>query len=103
MFSFNAPFSFAKKQFRLPAVPAAKSFNSKTLSEDRSIRVEAAIVRILKARKVMTLSELQAEVVTLLAYFKPKFKTIKQRLESLIGREFVRRDDDDSKVFHYMA
>ena len=69
----------------------------------RAFRVEAAIVRILKARKVMKLSELMAEVVSQLAFFKPSFRVIKQRIEALIVREYVKRDEEDANTFHYLA
>lgn len=72
--------------------------------ETRKNGVEAAIVRIMKARKTLTHNNLIAEVVKQLSTrFNPDPTFIKQRIASLIEREYMERDENDRKVYHYLA
>lgn len=72
--------------------------------ESRKNRVEAAIVRIMKARKELHHQQLIVEVVHQLASrFKPDPQFIKQRVASLIEREYLERDTADRRLYHYMA
>jgi len=66
--------------------------------------VEAAIVRIMKARKTLAHNNLIAEVVKQLSTrFNPDPTFIKQRIASLIEREYMERDENDRKIYHYLA
>jgi len=71
---------------------------------DRVSVLEATIVRIMKARKKMTLQLLIDGVVTdVNKRFPPDIKEIKKRVESLIEREFLMRDEEDRNLLHYLA
>lgn len=66
------------------------------LEEDRKYQTEAAIVRIMKARKTMPHAELIAEVVRQLSSrFIPNIALVKQQIESLIEREYLERSKRD--------
>merc|ERR1712129_164167 len=72
--------------------------------EARKNRVEAAIVRIMKARKKLRHQQLIVEVVhQLQARFNPDPQFIKQRIAALIEREYLERDADDRRLYHYLA
>jgi cullin 3 len=74
------------------------------VEEDRRHLVEAAIVRIMKARKTLTHNELIAEVTKQLSVrFNPSPQFVKKRIESLIEREYLERAEDDHKVYNYVA
>jgi len=74
------------------------------VEEDRRHLVEAAIVRIMKARKSLHHNDLIAEVSRQLSVrFVPAPQFIKKRIESLIEREYLERDDNDRRVYIYMA
>ena len=79
------------------------SHNPKHVEEDRSIAIEAAIVRIMKARKTLPHQQLIAEVLSQLAFFKPNLKVIKRRIEALIDREYLERDPDKPNAYRYLA
>ncbi len=58
--------------------------------------MEAAIVRVMKARKTMHYAELIAEVTQQLSSrFNPQPTQLKKRIESLIEREYIERLDSD--------
>jgi cullin-4 len=66
--------------------------------------LEATIVRIMKGRKKLTLQLLIDAVVSDVSKrFPPDVKEIKKRVESLIDREFLKRDDEDKNMLHYLA
>lgn len=79
------------------------SHNVKRVEEDRSIAIEAATVRIMKARKTLSHQQLLAEVLAQLAFFRPDPKLIKKRIESLIDREYLERDPDNPNTYRYLA
>jgi cullin 3 len=75
-----------------------------SVEEDRRHLLEAAIVRIMKARKVLNHNDLVAEVTKQLSgRFVPPPQFVKKRVESLIEREYLERDESDRRVYRYMA
>ena len=76
----------------------------KMLDVDRKPQVEAAIVRVMKSRRVMQVQVLVGEVVGLLkGRFLPDVGMVKQRIESLIEREFLERDREDGRIVRYVS
>lgn len=74
------------------------------VEEDRKPQIEAAIVRIMKSRRVLDHNNIVAEVTKQLqTRFLPNPVVIKKRIESLIEREFLERDKADRKLYRYLA
>ncbi|XP_024890678.1 cullin-3-like [Temnothorax curvispinosus] len=74
------------------------------IDEDRKHEIEAAIVRIMKARKCMPHNILVTEVTEQLrGRFLPSPVIIKKRIEGLIEREYLARTEEDLKVYTYVA
>jgi len=74
------------------------------VEEDRRHLVEAAIVRIMKARKALNHNDLIAEVTKQLSIrFQPSPQFIKKRIESLIEREYLERSEREHRVYMYVA
>lgn len=80
-----------------------EGYNPKKVNEDRSIAIEAAIVRTMKARLTLSHQQLIVEVLSQLSFFKPDPKTIKRGIESLIDREYLTRDMNNSNLYTYVA
>ena len=74
------------------------------LEEERRHLVEAATVRIMKARKQLHHNDLIAEVTKQLQVrFVPTPQFIKKRIEGLIEREYLERNEDDHRLYMYVA
>jgi cullin 3 len=127
-FTFNAEYSSKLKRVRIPlvketsitqgdasgggmgmdgtsaAVSAVDGSIPIPVEEDRRHLVEAAVVRIMKARKSLHHNDLIAEVTKQLSVrFTPSPQFVKKRVESLIEREYLERSQDDHRVYSYVA
>jgi len=72
--------------------------------QERIIKIELALVRVMKARNVCTQNELISEAsLQLMKYFRPDPRIVKKRIETLMERGFMRRDEEDFKMIHYVA
>lgn len=75
-----------------------------SILEGRKIEVNAAIVRIMKSRRTISHNDLIGELIKQLHN---RFQTltilIKQRIEDLIEKEYLKRDDNDKSIYHYIA
>ena len=105
MFTVNDSFSSKLYRVKIQAVtakgesePERKETRNK-VDEDRKHEIEAAIVRIMKARKRMSHATLVSEVTDQLkSRFLPSPTIIKKRIEGLIEREYLARTSDDRFV-----
>lgn len=105
VFTFNA--SFTDKQRRIKIQLPVQDDKKKTVAvvdQDRRYAIDAALVRIMKSRKVLQHQQLQVECAEQLSkMFKPDFKMIKKRIEDLIQREYLERDKENPNLFKYLA
>ena len=62
------------------AASSASTALNRKLEEDRTVAIEAAIVRIMKIRKQLSHQQLVAEVLTQLSFFRPNPKVKKALL-----------------------
>ncbi|PIA57439.1 hypothetical protein AQUCO_00600278v1 [Aquilegia coerulea] len=109
-FFFNYKFSSKFYKVKIGTVVAQKESEPEKLEtrqrveEDRKPQIEAAIVRIMKSRRVLDHNNIVAEVTKQLqSRFLPNPVIIKKRIESLIEREFLERDKVDRKLYRYLA
>eukprot|EP00823_Brevimastigomonas_motovehiculus_P006923 TRINITY_DN5949_c0_g1_i1.p1 TRINITY_DN5949_c0_g1~~TRINITY_DN5949_c0_g1_i1.p1 ORF type:complete len:757 (+),score=176.94 TRINITY_DN5949_c0_g1_i1:117-2387(+) len=105
----NQSFTSAQRRIRVPAAVTKttqkeRDKTAETVQEDRKYAIEACIVRIMKARKTLTHQQLMAEVTSqLMQLFRPDPKIIKRRIEDLIQREYLERDEQKNNVYRYLA
>ncbi|XP_041004526.1 cullin-3A-like isoform X2 [Juglans microcarpa x Juglans regia] len=109
-FFFNDKFTSKLYKVKIGTVVAQRESepeNQETrqrVEEDRKPQIEAAIVRIMKSRRMLDHNNIVAEVTKQLqARFLPNPVVIKKRIESLIEREFLERDKNDRKMYRYLA
>ena len=102
-FCGNPKFSSNMRKIRIPVASVESSHNKNRVEEDRSVAIEAAIVRIMKARKTLAHQHLVAEVLSQLSFFKPQPRVIKKRIEALIDREYLERSAENTQQYNYLA
>ncbi|KAK9675872.1 hypothetical protein RND81_11G037400 [Saponaria officinalis] len=109
-FVFNDKFTSKFYKVKIGTVVAQKESEPEKqetrqrVEEDRKPQIEAAVVRIMKSRKVLDHNNIIAEVTKQLqSRFLPNPVEIKKRIESLIEREFLERDSSDRKLYRYLA
>jgi len=110
-FTFNVDYKSNLRRVKIPLVRLKESGKKLAPGElpagvekDRSFMVEAAVVRIMKARKTMSHNDLIAEVTKQISVrFNPPPQFIKKRIESLIEREYLERSQDDHRLYVYIA
>jgi cullin 1 len=99
-FASNPKFSCNMRKIRIPMASLDTNHSPKKLEDNRLLAIEAAIVRIMKARKTLQHQQLVAEVLSQLAFFKPNPRVIKKCIEALIDREYLERNADSSNMYN---
>ncbi|XP_057948818.1 cullin-3A [Malania oleifera] len=109
-FFFNDKFTSKFYKVKIGTVVAQKESEPEKqetrqrVEEDRKPQIEAAIVRIMKSRRVLDHNNIIAEVTKQLqSRFLANPVEIKKRIESLIERDFLERDNADRKLYRYLA
>lgn len=113
-FSYNSSFTSKTVKIRAPIVNSQSKVEDaderketeKKNDESRAHIVDAAVVRIMKARKALPHNLLLTEVINVLtSRFKPDVSMVKRRIEDLIAREYLERHEDDAAqtIYRYLA
>jgi hypothetical protein len=108
IFTVNQEFSSPLLKFKLTKhrVSTEKE-SSETKSEVKEARmheIDAVIVRIMKSRKTLIYSNLVIETINHVKdRFQPELRDIKSRIESLMDREYLHRNEDDPNIIEYVA
>ena len=101
MFHFNKQFSSPSTVIRLKVVPHKETEKESTIQDEylrkgRMIKIDASIIRIMKARKTALINDLITEVTKhLSSQFMLNPTMIKKQIENLIEREYLQRDSAD--------
>lgn len=108
-FSFNASFWNPNRKFALPSIRTKNAKEeraavSESVQGDRKFFTDAVIVRVMKNAKRMQYQSLVSETMHhCSSRFAPEVRMIKSCLESLMEREFLQRDENDSNYILYCA
>ncbi|KAA6376237.1 MAG: hypothetical protein EZS28_028238 [Streblomastix strix] len=96
-----------KRRFRAVAPLSLSQKESNQLQEnvdiERNTQLDAAIVRIMKAKRVIKHPQLMSEVMNQIHLFSPTSYEIKSRIENLISRDYLRRSERDIAIIEYVA
>ncbi|KAF5177369.1 Cullin-1 [Thalictrum thalictroides] len=105
VFEFNSKFTDKMRRIKIP-LPHIEEKKKviEDVDKERKFSIDAALVRIMKSRKVLGHQQLVLECVQMLnRMFKPDFKVIKKRIEDLILREYLARDEENPTMYKYLA
>lgn len=110
VFVFNDRFTSKLLKVKIGTVSASRESEPEKretrmrIEDDRKPQIEAAIVRVMKARRQLDHNGVVQEVTKQLSSrFIPNPVDIKKHLENLIEREFIERDRNDRKLYIYLA
>lgn len=106
-FVFNDEFVAPLYRIKVNAIQMKETVEENTSTtervfQDRQYQVDAAIVRIMKTRKVLSHTLLITELFQQLK-FPIKPVDLKKRIESLIDREYLERDKNNPQIYNYLA
>lgn len=101
----NAQFTNDKVKVVVGLIKKEEKAPETTVAEapvERKHVIDAAVVRIMKARKKLDHNSLLEEVFRQCPLFKPQPSQIKVQIEHLIDREFLKRDAEKRNVYIYL-
>ncbi|CAK9237113.1 unnamed protein product [Sphagnum troendelagicum] len=106
-FTFNLDFVAPLFRIKVNAIQLKETVEENTSTtervfQDRQYQIDAAIVRIMKTRKVLSHTLLITELFQQLK-FPIKPADLKKRIESLIDREYLERDKTNPQIYNYLA
>ncbi|OIT05418.1 cullin-4 [Nicotiana attenuata] len=107
-FVFNDQFTAPLYRIKVNAIQMKETVEENTSTtervfQDRQYQVDAAIVRIMKTRKVLSHTLLITELFQQQLKFPIKPADLKKRIESLIDREYLERDKNNPQIYNYLA
>lgn len=107
LFAFNENFISNQRRIRITNIQMKETASDRKKTHesvilDRLHLTDAAIVRIMKARKTLEHRDLVAETMNQLK-FPASGVEVKKRIESLIDREYLERVEGDSSRYNYLA
>ncbi|KAJ1735990.1 ubiquitin ligase (cullin) of SCF [Coemansia biformis] len=75
----------------------------RAVDTDRLVKIQAAIVRIMKARKQLSHRELVETTIAHIKLFQPQVSDIKQAIDKLIDTSYIERDESSRDLYNYLA
>jgi cullin-4 len=89
-------------QIQIKETNKEKEETHESVLRDRIHVMDAAIVRIMKTRQKLPHNQLISEIFGQLK-FPAKTADLKKRIESLIDREYIERDEQTPNIYNYLA
>lgn len=105
--SFNGAFKSKMMRLKINQLQLKESKKevaetNQRIEKERQYQIDAALVRIMKTRQTLKHTQLMAETLQALR-FPAKPTDIKKRIESLIERDYIDREEDDPTTLMYLA
>lgn len=78
-----------------------KQILNSTVKQERQMILDAKLVKVFKARRTISETDLVGEILKMKFMWKPTQNEVLQRLSNLIeDKEWVERDEKDPKLYH---
>lgn len=106
-FVFNKGFEHKQTRIKINAIQMKETVEENAATtervfQERNCQIDAALVRIMKTRRTLHHTALIGEIYSQLR-FPHNPGDIKKRIESLIEREYLERDEKSAQTYHYLA
>lgn len=107
IFVFNKSFYHRMTKIKINSIQMKETIEENAATtekvfQERNCQIDAALVRIMKTRRTLHHTALIGEIYSQLR-FPHKPGDIKKRIESLIEREYLERDENSPQTYHYLA
>ncbi|KLO17574.1 Cullin-domain-containing protein [Schizopora paradoxa] len=108
-FIYNADFTDPRQKVHINSIQVKETIEESKKTQsiiegDRKHYLDAAIVRVMKAKKnMMHQALITATIDAVNKHFTPDVRMIKERIERLIEEEYMRRDDEVDGKYVYVA
>ncbi|KAF8168514.1 Cullin family-domain-containing protein [Crassisporium funariophilum] len=109
IFKFNPDFDDPRAKVHINSIqakvsPEESKRTNRSIEDDRKFTLDAAIVRIMKARKEMNYEHLKAATIDAVkSHFVPQVDMIKRRIDALVETEYLERSSTDKNTYMYVA
>ncbi|KAH7925704.1 Cullin-4B [Leucogyrophana mollusca] len=109
VFYFNSEFTDPRAKVHINSIQVKETAEESRRTQshiegDRKHYLDAAIVRIMKAKKELAYEQLKTLTIDAVkSHFVPEVNVIKQRIAGLVEQEYLRRDEDDMNLYVYVA
>ncbi|KAG2129711.1 Cullin family-domain-containing protein [Suillus bovinus] len=109
VFYFNPEFTDPRAKVHINSIQAKETAEESQRTQshiegDRKHYLDAAIVRIMKAKKELSHEQLKNETIDAVkSHFVPDVSVIKHRIDGLVEQEYLRRDEEDRNLYIYVA
>ncbi|KAF8907718.1 Cullin-4B [Gymnopilus junonius] len=109
VFRFNADFHDPHHVVHINSIqakvsPEESKRTNASIEGDRKHYLDAAIVRVMKAKKEMSYEQLKAATIDAVkSHFVPQVETIKKRIDALVEQEYLKRSTEDRNRYLYVA
>ncbi|KIY45433.1 Cullin-domain-containing protein, partial [Fistulina hepatica ATCC 64428] len=109
IFVFNPEFWDERVQVHINSIQVKVSAEESTkthmaVEEERKHVIDAAIVRVMKAKKELAYEKLKNAVIEgVKKHFMPDVEAIKKRIDVMVDQEYIERSENDRNVFKYVA
>ncbi|KAJ2724476.1 ubiquitin ligase (cullin) of SCF [Coemansia sp. Benny D115] len=101
---------FKSKRMRLNLAVSKKQEQKREVADtmraidiDRVYTIQAAIVRIMKARKQLSHRQLVEDTMSQIKLFHAPIPDIKKAIDTLIDKEYLERSEENRDVYNYLA
>ncbi|KAA1475398.1 Cullin-4B [Dentipellis sp. KUC8613] len=109
LFEFNEAFTDPRAKVHINSIQAKETVEEtqrtrSSIEGERKYYLDAAIVRIMKAKKQLTYEQIKTETIEAVKkHFVPEISSIKKRIDSLVEEEYMKRDENDMNLYLYVA
>ncbi|TFY64269.1 hypothetical protein EVG20_g6008 [Dentipellis fragilis] len=105
VFEFNESFTDPRAKVHINSIQAKETAEEtqrtrSSIEGERKYYLDAAIVRIMKAKKQLTYEQIKTETIEAVKkHFVPEVSSIKKRIASLVEEEYLKRDENDMNLY----